>query len=160
MDSQRRRRYALAGALSVQTAELLREVHRVAGAPGDAPARRQPVVGAAARTYGVAAACLALTARLLLEQRDLAVAEMMDVPPPGIAELGVTCREQDERAAWRSGVRVTAAALAELADARQLWAAAPDNMGDSVVALLDVMVGYVEEIARHLESSEPVVSKD
>jgi hypothetical protein len=33
-------------------------------------------------------------------------------------------------------------------------------MGDPVVDVLDVMVGYVEEIARHLESSEPVVSKD
>jgi hypothetical protein len=157
MDSQRRL-YALAGALAVETAELLKSVHRAVGAPGDAseiPPRRRGLLAAAARSYGAAAACSGLTARLLLVERDAAAQRLGDLPPPHLAEVGITFLEDKPQAAWRALVRACAAALAELGDARAAWVAAADEMGDPVVSTLETMMRYVDDVAGVLEVSEP-----
>lgn len=153
-----RRSYALAGALSVDTAELLRELHRAVGAPGDTddvPPRRRGLLPAAARTYGAAAACNALAARLLLQERDAAAKRLDDFPASQIAERGVTELEESDLSIWRATVRATAAAAAELASAVSAWQTTDDGAGEPVVRALKHLSDYVNELSQILERSEP-----
>ena len=157
--TSRGRCYALAGALSVETAELLRELHRVVGAPGEVgevPPRRRALMAAAARTYGAAAACSALTARLLLAERDSAAARLGEPVAPQLAEFGVTTLGGNGALAdWRTTVRAAAAALGELMAAKSSWQATDDDLGDKVTVTLDALMGYVDDVATALEKLEP-----
>jgi hypothetical protein len=158
MNSQRRRIYALAGAMSVETADLLREVHRAAGPPGevaDVPPRRRAMLSAAAMTYGAAAACSALNARLLLAERADASERLGDLPHPHLAEHGVTSLEAGELQAWRGTVRAAAATLSELLAAKSAWERTIDALGEPVVVVLESLIGYVDDVASLLEASEP-----
>jgi len=157
VDSQRRL-YALAGAMSVQTAELLKAQHRVVGAPGDVgdiPPRRRAQLGAAVRTYGAVAACCALTARLLLHERDAAGAGLDVLPVPPVVVVGANVLEPNPLSSWRATVRATAAALAELRDAKAAWSTLTDSADAELSAHVERMIQYVSEVGDILESSEP-----
>jgi uncharacterized protein YhdP len=154
----RRRLYALAGAMSVETAELLRSLHRAVGGPADVeemPPRRRTLLPAAVRTYGAAAACSALAARLLLTERAVAAAGLADPAPPPVAERGVTVLEENDLAAWRATVRATAAAAAEINAAGKLWQAAGEFASDEVLDALSRLADYADELSQILERSEP-----
>jgi hypothetical protein len=156
MPSQRRL-YALAGAMAVETAELLKTLHRLVGPPGesaDVPPRRRGLVAAAVRTYGALGACSALTARLLLLERDAACQRLGELPGPHLPVVGVTVLEETDRASWRGTVRAVAAALAELADARDAWRATAED-GETAVTSLETLMRYVDDVATVLESAEP-----
>lgn len=68
-EADRGTRYAAAGALSVTTAELLQQLHRLAGGPVDdvesLPEHDRQVAMAATQARSAAAACSALVAQLL-----------------------------------------------------------------------------------------------
>jgi hypothetical protein len=70
---------------------------------------------------------------------------------PGVTTLG----ESGELAVWRGTVRATAAALGELMAARSAWQGADDDLGGRVTAVLDRLMGYVEDVATALEAMEP-----
>src|SRR4051812_18371629 len=111
MDAERRC-YALAGAMAVETAQLLKALHRLVGPPGELeeiPPRRRSLLPATTRTYSAAAACSALTARLLLAERDLVAGRLGESSAAHIAEPGVTILEATPLAAWRGTMRATAA---------------------------------------------------
>jgi hypothetical protein len=68
--------YALAGAISVTSAELLQDVHRAAGGPSDDVSllsdQQREIATAAAHARSAVAACSALVARLLIDERGAA----------------------------------------------------------------------------------------
>src|SRR4051794_30876264 len=90
--------YALAGALSVTTSELLRRVHVAAGPPSvadvaSASQHRRATAVAAAQALSAAAACSALVTRLLIAERDAARRQLSELGRPQITETGVTILE-------------------------------------------------------------------
>lgn len=157
----RSRSYALAGAFAVTTSELLRRLHDLAGGPGrrdlsTMTQHQRAVLGAAAHGYSAAAACSALTARLLLHERELVGAEVPGVAPPTRIELGVTALEGLDHMSWRVTTRVALAAHAEIETARGAWTqwGGPDSV--EVQGLLATMTAYAENVLDLLDRTEPV----
>ena len=124
--ADRETRYALAGALSVTTAELLQQLHRVAGGPTDGveSLREQDrqVAVAAAQARSAAAACSALVAHLLTT---------LDLP-------------SDEEA---STARVVGTARAAVAGAAERWQVSDPAEPRQVERLLLRLLDYVDTLA-------------
>ena len=148
-DEARTARYALAGALSVTTSELLQQVHRVAGGPVEDVASLtesdRPVAVTVARARSAAAACSALVARLLIIDRDNARRELPEVGGPASVEPGVTTVEL-EPYMWQASLRVTDAARAEVAVAAELWQNRDDADGSAIEQNLLRLLGYVDAV--------------
>ena len=152
-----RQLYALAGAMSVEAAELLKTVHRLVGQPGDVsdiPPRRRGLLSAAARTYGAIAACNALTGRVLLMERDAACCRLGEVYSPHLPIIGATALEESEPSTWRGTVRASAAALAELAASRDAWRSTTEE-GEAALQGVEALMRYVDEVASVLEAVDP-----
>jgi hypothetical protein len=154
MTDLRRQRYAIAGAMAVTVADLLRDVHSAADGAVDAD-----VAAAVARAHGSAAACSAVAARLLLSERDAARAQFGIANSPPRAELGVTVLEGSSRASWAATVRAVAAAGTELVATKACWDAWDGEAGRPVQAALVSLMGYVEALAGLLETHAPVVAE-
>jgi hypothetical protein len=143
--------YALAGALSVQTAELLKATHRVVGVPApleDLPPRRRGFLNAALKTYGAAAASSALTSRLLLMQRDL-TSRMLGNLPLLKDEFGAP--EEAPAAALRKTVRALAMTHADIGAARIAWEETSDDLAADAIAALDTLARYLDDVVDVLE---------
>jgi hypothetical protein len=144
--------------MSVETSELLKGVHRAVGVPGhltEVPPRRRALLAAAVQSYGAAAACSGLTAWLLLAERDAAAERIGEIVRPRVSVPGVTSLDAAPRSTWRATVRASAAASAELLEARAGWTGVADDAGEAAIAAIDRLLNYVDEIALVLEKSEP-----
>jgi hypothetical protein len=150
--------YPFAGALCVTTGKLLTAVHRAAGPPPsadggellDSDRRLRTAAGVA---YGAAAACSALSARLLLVEREALRERVAEIDAPRSLELGVTALDATETASWRSTVRAAAAAAAELSRCADLWSV--QNAAEGVQDLIFQLAAYVDELVAVLERIEP-----
>lgn len=158
MDQARGDRYALGGALSVATAELLRLVHRAAGGPVDDVAsltpQRRALVVAAVRARSAAAACSALVARLLILDRESARKQMHEVGRPDFVEPGVTTLEGIEPYVWQASLRAVKAARAEVAVAVEHWQGWDGSSAQEIEQQLVQLLGYVDDLTALLEAQE------
>lgn len=145
----RAERYALAGALAVTTADLLRALHRAAGVPGEvaslSPQRRLLAI-AAAKSRGAAGACSALVARLLIVERDEARRDVPDIGSPEYIEPGVTTVEGLAAYAEQVSRRAAIAARADVAAAAEQWQGWDGAAALEIEQLLLRALGYVDRI--------------
>lgn len=122
----RETRYALAGALSVTSAELLQQVHRVAGRPAvdveSLSAHDQQLALAAAQARSAVAACSALVAQLLTT---------LDPQPHEEATTA----------------RVVNAARAAVAAAADQWRGSDASEARKIKQLLRQLFDYVDRLA-------------
>jgi hypothetical protein len=160
MDAKREA-YPFAGALCVTAGALLAQIHDAAGPP---PARagfhlpddQRGLAVAAATGYGAAAACAALSARLLLIEREMTCEQLPEVPRSRALELGVTIVESTEAQAWRATVRAAAAARAELEVCVGAWSGGKElTNAAEVVATANRLIAYIDELVAVLERIEP-----
>lgn len=150
MDQSRGERYALAGALSVTTAELLQQVHRVAGGPvADVDALsedRRSTLAAAASARAAAAACSALVARLLIIERDALRRQLPEVSRPELVEPGVTSVEL-EPYLWQASLRVVRATRAEVAAAVEQWQHCDGERAKPITLTLEQLLEYADALS-------------
>jgi len=157
MDAKREA-YPFAGALCVAAGNLMTAVHQAAGSPptddvDDLSADDRRLWTAAGVAYGAAASCAALSARLLLVEREALREHVAEIDAPRRFELGVTTLEATEARAWRATVRAAAAARAELARCAALYSAR--ERGSDVADTVRQLTDYVDELAAVLERIEP-----
>lgn len=149
MEDMRRQRYALAGAIAVTVADLLRDVHPLTAE------KEERVLASVARTHSSAAACSAVVARLLLAERDAARVLLGVLDTPQRAELGVTALEAGVRSTWAATIRVVAAAATELVATQISWAELHVEGSDEIRRGLSALAGYVEAVAELLQEHAP-----
>src|SRR5579875_3272389 len=106
----RARCYAVAGALLITSSDCFRLLHLLTASPARHDATtvtgdRRAMIVAAAKSRAALAACAALTARLLLTERQRASADFPEIGGPSHAELGVTALERQGRPVWSATVR-------------------------------------------------------
>lgn len=154
----KREAYPFAGALCVAAGNLLTSLHQIAGSPPttgaqDLPGEARRLWTAVGVTFGAAASCAALSARLLLMERESLREQLTEIDAPLRFEFGVTTLEGTESRAWRGTVRAAAAARTELARCAGLWPS--QEFGDAVPAAIQHLAAYVDELVAVLERTEP-----
>jgi hypothetical protein len=160
MEQARAERYALAGALSVTVADLLQQLHRVAGAPvidthSLAPQRRLAAV-AATKSRAAAAACSAIVARLLICERDASRVDLPDVGRPAFIEPAVTTLEGLPSYVCQASLRAINATRAELTSAVEQWQGWEGSAAADVEKVLRKLLGYVDRLGELFEQeAEP-----
>jgi hypothetical protein len=107
---------------------------------------------AAMRSYQAAAACSAMTARLLL-------AEGIDLQAHLKATAGVEGHSgplsSGPASAWRANVLAAAAAIAELETARSAWQLVERLPNRQVVAMIETLLSYAMELTDVLDADKP-----
>jgi hypothetical protein len=153
----RRRAYALAAGLAALVSQLLRRVHDIAGgplsAPRSLPAHRQALRVAATDAYAAAAAGSAVSARLLLLERDAANREMSGVTLPRTLELGVTTLEGSQQRQQRATNRSFQAAAEAVDAAWKAWSTWGGPEAGEIQDLLLQMRDYLNELRGPGESA-------
>lgn len=153
--------YAIAGALVVTSADTFRLLHRVTGSParqviGKLTDKQRHRNVAAGRTRAALAACLALSTRLLIVERQYAARDLPEIGLPTQFEFGVTVLEGAGRPVWSAMVRATAASSTELSAALADWQRRPqDAVAKEIAANLDRLMGHLGVLAELLNATEP-----